>query len=204
MTKKVNNKAWDTRYLQKKMEEATEKLREDILKITAGHVLTSWHANFMKKAYGGTDEHGNSWPPLKESTVQKKLFRKNQEEYKRKRVPSWEETRNSLHQQFMMGGMGFDSAMAKANDLAWGAAPPVENTINVETSALEKSLSPEGNEHSVRGKSGDTITLGTSRPKAGEVNALRRFLPTSDEASVYVKRAAIAAVNEMADELRRG
>ena len=186
--------------------------REALLERIAQSVFTWWHIAFISKSVGGMDEFGNVWPPLKPETVRAKI-RNRSAGIEKDRQAQWQERQSRYVGELRAAGFNARQAKAKAADLAWqsysqrsdiySTATLAGVPINVDTTRLEVSLDPYADsEDRVQEFDGDTIRLGSSVPYGVYVNAARRFLPTQEEAAVFVERAAVAAADEVADYVR--
>ena len=151
-------------------------------------IFERWHTGYIAKSHAGQDEFGNEWDPLAPSTLAEKTLSPSK---RVNRSTQWQKRYNSLVRQLRAAGMSSKDAQAKAGSLAWGSMmnAPQATPINIDTTRLERSLSPEGSEDSIR-TMGNPMELGTDVEYAKYVNASRRILPTPSEAAVWLRDAA--------------
>lgn len=101
----------------------------------AHHFFTLVHRSYLRRSRGGTDEQGESWAPLKESTVKKKLRLARRHRFtpsgaRRRPFPS--RAPSTPHKRYwavrarymarLAPVMGFQAAALEATRFAWGAA----------------------------------------------------------------------------------
>lgn len=158
-------------------------------------VFARWQYAYYAKAMGGQDEFGNSWEPLAESTLKKK--KPSGTDWKR----VWSDKQHQIISHLVRSGMSLKDAKGKAASMLWGS-PDQGIPINIDSSRLVSSLDPNGHEDQIREETGDSLYLGTGTPYAHYVDAKRRFLPTAEEASQWVKLAVDVIRNEIADNVK--
>lgn len=170
---------------------------EDIEDLVAERMFTRWTEAFVAKSEGGEDEFGNSWPPLSERTIRDK-----------ERNPPNLSHRNSLGARMIRDlvsqGMTKQEALSKAVSVLGQNFTENSHVINVRHGDLIASLSPDGHENQIREKEDNLIILGTEDPKAGYVNAQRRFLPTGDEAVEWLYDVAVELRDQIATDIVAG
>lgn len=183
--------------LRRIYESAKETLGSEVpLEVLSDTVFTNWHTAFIAKAHGGEDEFGESWEPLAESTKKKKRGKSMGEQVRR----DWYDRANQLQAQLVASGMTRQEAADKAAGMAWD--DPTDVLINIDTTRLESSLSPEGHPDQIRQDVGGAVQMGTSVPYAKYVNGARRFQPTASELATWVRTGALQLRNVMALRLK--
>lgn len=202
----------------------SRRLHDDALRNVGLEALAVVKQAFVVKARGGTDDAGQSWPPLKPETVA--YGRRHPGKRKSKKPgsrPSLTPTQNAAWRKAfaqvkaarMAAGDGEDAASAVAAGHAWnvvkgmGARTVLEKyggakvEINRDTGRLLASLSP--------GKPGclievgqRSVSVGTSVPYAPFVHARRPlWLPVDRWPKAWTDRLAETLKRVLAEHLRR-
>lgn len=182
------------------IERSVTEVLGDVNDYIAEVIFTRWHTAFVQKAMGGTDEFGESWPPLSQERI----------DYKESRAMSqdinwqaeWNKRQVQIYSQLRANGMNQKDARAKSITMAWGSAATGGSQINMFTTRLEASISPDGHPDQIREVTKHGIRAGTRVPYAPYVNAQRRINPTAKEISTWVMDAAKATGARLTRVLR--